>query len=180
MRRFAILVGALLVGCGGDTPRQEADLVLHGGHVVTVDSARPEAEAVAVLGDRIMMVGSDGEVEAHIGPDTRVIDLDGRLVVPGFIEGHGHFMGVGNAQLNLDLTTAASWAEMWCVPAGGPRNRPTRARESGTFCSPGCLTARGHRCRSRRESAWVRRSARMAPSASPNGPKVERRRLTSS
>ena len=112
MRRLTLLIAAALLTACADTPEQEADLVLRGGHVVTVDSTRPEAEAVAVLGDRIMMVGSDREVGAHIGPDTRVIELEGRLVVPGFIEGHGHFMGTGNAQLSLDLTTARTWEEI--------------------------------------------------------------------
>ena len=111
MRRWTVLAMALLIGCA-ETPEQAADLVLRGGHVVTVDSARPEAEAIAVLGHRIMLVGTDEEVGAHVGPETRVIDLDGRLVVPGFIEGHGHFMGVGNAQLDLDLTTARTWEEI--------------------------------------------------------------------
>lgn len=111
MRRVTVLATALLAACGGE-PDQAADLVLRGGHVVTVDSAQPEAEAIAVLGDRIMMVGSDADVSAHIGRDTRVIELDGRLAIPGFIEGHGHFLGVGNARLNLDLTTARAWADI--------------------------------------------------------------------
>ncbi|MGK7311658.1 MAG: amidohydrolase [Candidatus Longimicrobiales bacterium M2_2A_002] len=111
MRRWIVLAAALLVGCA-ETPEQAADLVLRGGHVVTVDSTRPEAEAVAILGHRIMLVGTDEEVDAHVGPETRVIDLDGRLAIPGFIEGHGHFMGVGNAQLDLDLTTARTWEEI--------------------------------------------------------------------
>ena len=111
MRRWIVLATALLVGCA-ETPEQAADLVLRGGHVVTVDSTRPEAEAVAILGHRIMLVGTDEEVNAHVGPETRVIDLDGRLAIPGFIEGHGHFMGVGNAQLDLDLTTARTWEEI--------------------------------------------------------------------
>lgn len=112
MRRLLLVLTAILFGCAEEAPRQAADLVLRNGHVVTVDSTRPEAEAVAVLGGRIMMVGSNAEVGAHIGPETRVIDLEGRLAVPGFIEGHGHFMGVGNAQLNLDLTTARTWEEI--------------------------------------------------------------------
>jgi predicted amidohydrolase YtcJ len=101
-----------LGGCGAAPQQPAADLVLRGGRVATVDTERPHAEAVAVRGDRIMAVGSDSDIEAHIGPDTRVVELDGRLLVPGFIEGHGHFMGVGNAQLNLDLTTVRTWDEI--------------------------------------------------------------------
>ncbi|MFO7893263.1 MAG: amidohydrolase [Longimicrobiales bacterium] len=112
MRRLTVLLAAaLLIGCG-ETPDQAADLVLRNGHVVTMDSTLPEAEGVAVLGDRIMHVGPDREVRAYIGPETEVIDLEGRLLIPGFIEGHGHFMSVGNAQLNLDLTTARTWDDI--------------------------------------------------------------------
>ncbi len=112
MRRLtALMAMVLLAGCGG-TPGQEADLVLRNGHVVTVDSTRPEAEAVAVLGKRIMAVGSNREISDYIGPETQVIDLDGRLAIPAFIEGHAHFMGLGESKLNLDLTTAANWAEI--------------------------------------------------------------------
>jgi predicted amidohydrolase YtcJ len=86
-----------------------ADLVLRGGKVVTVDEALPVADALAVRGSEIAAVGSDPEIARWIGPSTRVIDLDGRLAIPGFIEGHGHFMGLGDALTILDLAGAASW-----------------------------------------------------------------------
>ncbi len=101
-----------LTGCGAGAQDPEADLVLRGGRVVTVDPAVPEGQAVAVRGDRIIAVGSNEDVADHIGPGTHVIELEGRLVVPGFIEGHGHFMGVGAAQLNLDLTAVRGWDEI--------------------------------------------------------------------
>ena len=91
---------------------QQADLVLRGGVVVTVDDANPEAQAIAVIGDRIAAVGSDAQIAAYIGSGTRVIELDGRLAIPGFIEGHGHFMGIGGAKLILDLMTPESWEEI--------------------------------------------------------------------
>jgi predicted amidohydrolase YtcJ len=62
-------------------------------HVVTVDSTKPEAEAVAMAGDRILVVGTNEEVRRVITPATQVLDVGGRLVIPGLIEGHGHFMG---------------------------------------------------------------------------------------
>ena len=89
-----------------------------GGKVVTVSGDTPEAEAIAVQGDRILAVGSDRMVRGLIGPDTRVIELDGRLAIPGFIEGHGHFMGVGDAQLQLDLLTVESWEEILAMVEG--------------------------------------------------------------
>jgi hypothetical protein len=92
--------------------RPPADLVLLNGKIVTVDDARPEAQAVAVVGDKIADVGSTEDMKRHIGPKTQVIDLKGQLAIPGFIEGHGHFTGVGEAQLNLNLMKTTSWAEI--------------------------------------------------------------------
>jgi predicted amidohydrolase YtcJ len=112
MKWTSILATLVLAGCAASPQEPGADLVLRGGRVSTVDPAIGEAQAVAIRGDRILAVGSDAEVAEHIGPGTRVIDLAGRRVVPGFIEGHGHFMGVGEARLNLDLTAASSWDEI--------------------------------------------------------------------
>ena len=96
----------------GDSPEDTADLVLRGGRVVTVDEALPEAQAVAIRGDRILFVGSDSEVEAYTGRETEVIDLAGRLAIPGFIEGHGHLMGLGQSRLQLDLMATASYQDL--------------------------------------------------------------------
>jgi predicted amidohydrolase YtcJ len=89
-----------------------ADLVLRGGKIVTVDDSRPAAEALAVHADRIAAVGSNGEIEKLIGPDTRVIELEGKLAVPGFIEGHGHFTWLGQSRMMLDLKPAKSWDDL--------------------------------------------------------------------
>src|SRR5262249_33286824 len=69
---------------------QPADLVLRNGKIVTMNSATPVAQALAVRGDRIAALGSDADAAKWIGPRTQVIDLKGRLAIPGFIEGHGH------------------------------------------------------------------------------------------
>jgi predicted amidohydrolase YtcJ len=89
-----------------------ADLVLRNGKIVTVDPARPQAHALAARGGVIVKVGSDADVAALIGPRTRVIDLGGALAIPGFIEGHGHFMGIGEAELELKLATMKNWDEI--------------------------------------------------------------------
>ncbi len=68
-----------------------ADLVLLNGKVWTVDPRQPLAQAVAVTGSRITRVGGDAEVLALKGPATRLIDLRGRLVLPGFNDAHTHF-----------------------------------------------------------------------------------------
>jgi predicted amidohydrolase YtcJ len=89
-----------------------ATLVLRGGKIVTVDPARPEAQAIAVAGDTIATVGSDQDVQPYIGPTTRVIDLKGALATPGFIDAHAHFTGVGDAARTLKLANAKNWDDI--------------------------------------------------------------------
>ena len=91
---------------------QAATLVLTNGKIVTVDASPAEAQAIAIRGDRIVAVGSTSDIKRHIGTGTEVIDLKGQLAIPGFIEGHGHFTGVGEAQLNLNLMKVQSWDEI--------------------------------------------------------------------
>ena len=88
---------------------QTADLVLHHGKIVTVDDEIGEVQAIAVKGDRILAVGSNENIARYIGDDTSVIDLQGKTAIPGFIEGHGHFTGVGELIQNLDLLNIESW-----------------------------------------------------------------------
>jgi predicted amidohydrolase YtcJ len=91
---------------------EPADLVLRGGKVATQDAARPVAEAIAIRGARIVAVGSLADVQPHVGPATKVLDTTGKLVVPGFIEGHGHFFSLGEQKLKLDVSDAATWDEV--------------------------------------------------------------------
>jgi len=95
-----------------------ADLVLRGGTVATVDPALGNAEAIAVNGYRITAVGSNDEIAAYIGPDTEVVELGGRFAMPGFIEGHGHYMGLGRSKQILDLRNVSNWAEVVSMVAG--------------------------------------------------------------
>ena len=71
-----------------------ADLIFRGGRIWTLDPARPEAEAVATRGDRIVAVGDEREVLALQGPATEIVELGDRMLLPGFIDAHTHF---GNA-----------------------------------------------------------------------------------
>lgn len=105
---------------GAQPPR--ADLVFINGHVVTVDSQRPEAQAVAVRGDRIVAVGTTDAIRRLAGPQTRTIDLAGRLLIPGFIEGHGHYLGLGESKLVLDLTTARTWDDIVAMVGAAARD----------------------------------------------------------
>jgi predicted amidohydrolase YtcJ len=87
-------------------PDSHADLVFTRGHVHTVDAGRPRAEAVAVRGERITAVGLAAGIAAHIGPRTRVIDLAGRLLVPGFQDAHVHPLSGGLEGTQCDLREA--------------------------------------------------------------------------
>jgi predicted amidohydrolase YtcJ len=106
-----VTVTMLLAACAAD-PETAADLVLRNGKVVTVDENVPDGEAVAVKGDTIVAVGSDEEIARYVGRRTEVIDLDGQLAIPGFIESHAHFMGIGSAKMQLDLMHVANWDEI--------------------------------------------------------------------
>jgi predicted amidohydrolase YtcJ len=108
-------------------PQRSADIVLTGGRVVTVDPDLPEAEAVAVSGHTILDVGTAEEMRRYIGEQTDVIDLAGRLLIPGFIEGHGHYMSLGRSKMILDLTAARSWEEIVSMVAAAAEDAPSGA-----------------------------------------------------
>ena len=91
---------------------EPATLVLTNGRIVTVEESPAEVQALAARGDRIVSLGSSAEIKRYIGPSTEVIDLKGQLAIPGFIETHGHFTGVGLAQLNLNLMKTTSWDQI--------------------------------------------------------------------
>lgn len=84
-------VAALALANAGALAAAPADLILRNGKVWTVEAKQPVAQAVAVAGNRIVKVGSDAEVLALRGANTRAIDLGGRLVLPGFNDAHTHF-----------------------------------------------------------------------------------------
>ena len=82
---------------------QDADLVLRNGIVWTVDEKNPRAEAIAARDGRIIYVGLDAAVDQYTGPNTRVVDLDGKLVTPGFYDNHVHFESTGKLLYGLNL-----------------------------------------------------------------------------
>ena len=94
-----------------DLGRVEADTILLGGVVASMDSEVVGATAVALLDYRIAAVGSDDEIRLWAGDETQVIELGGRLLVPGLIEGHGHFMSFGRAQQIIDLNDIQNWQQ---------------------------------------------------------------------
>ena len=95
---------------GASATEEAADLIVSAARIVTLEEGQPEVEAVAVRDGRIVALGDRDQMEAFKGPDTETIQVPAGLVVPGFIEGHGHFLGVGEARLMLDLRQATSWS----------------------------------------------------------------------
>ena len=89
-----------------------ADMIISGGIIYTMDDAYPQAEAVAISNGKIIFVGSSAEVQKYKGEKTQLIDLKGETMTPGFIESHGHIMGLGYNELNLDLMDTKSWDEI--------------------------------------------------------------------
>jgi predicted amidohydrolase YtcJ len=123
---------------------QPADLVLRNGKIVTMNSATPAVQALAARGERITALGSNADAAKWIGPRTQVIDLHGQLAIPGFIEGHGHFTGVGEFRMGLDLREARTWDDIvaqvaravqqakpgeWIVGRGWHQSKWTKAPE---------------------------------------------------
>jgi predicted amidohydrolase YtcJ len=92
------------------------------GKIVTVDEALPQAEALAVRGDKIVAIGRNKDIQRFQGERTQVIDLAGKLAIPGFIDSHGHFSSLGESKMVLDLTKARSWEEIVAMVAEAAKN----------------------------------------------------------
>ena len=123
LRVFAVAVFLAAAGISGScgsrqaSPQEPADLVLQGGRIVTLDDNVTEAEALAARNGRIVAIGTQADIAPYLGPSTQVIDLNTRFAMPGFIEGHGHFLGIGENRVNLDLARTSSWDEIVQVVA---------------------------------------------------------------
>ncbi|MEX2258986.1 MAG: amidohydrolase family protein, partial [Woeseia sp.] len=123
-KTFTLVIAALALSACGDSSQQAdepaateaavkpADLVLLGGQIATADPGLGTVEALAVNGYQITAVGSDEDIAPYISAETRVVELQGRFVMPGFIEGHGHYMSLGRAKQILDLSTVNNWDEI--------------------------------------------------------------------
>ena len=102
-----------LASCNSTASRAiTVDLVLRDGRIETMDPGLGEVEALAVTDGRILAVGSSAEMDALVGPSTRVVELGDKRVIPGFIEGHAHFTGIGRSLQILELRDAANWDEV--------------------------------------------------------------------
>lgn len=120
-RLFPVLVSIVLPiffqSCGGKEVKEAADLVLTNGIIATLDESTPAAEAIAIKNGSILYVGSSDGAEYYTGDSTEVIDLDGKFVMPGFIESHAHFLGLGKSKQILDLRNAKNWDEVIAIVA---------------------------------------------------------------
>ncbi len=116
-----------LAGCGGGPvapPVPPADLVLLGGTIVTLEADQPEVSALAARDGAIVALGDDASVRPYIGDGTEVIELAGQFAMPGFIEGHGHFMGIGDSAIQLDLRAAETWEDIVAQVAEAVESAP--------------------------------------------------------
>lgn len=123
---------ASLAASAADAPIQgfppalpAADLVLRDASIATLDPLQPHVQALAVKDGKIAALGSDAEIARYIGPHTRVMDLHGAFVAPGFMEGHGHLLDTGESLMELNLGEAPNWdAIVAMVKAAVARARP--------------------------------------------------------
>ncbi len=114
---------ALLIAAAQAPP----DRILVNGNVHTLDEGRPRAEALAITGGRISAVGTTVEIQALKGPATEVMDLGGATVIPGLKESHGHFVGIGQAKMSLNLVGTKSWDEVVARVSAAVKTRPKGA-----------------------------------------------------
>jgi hypothetical protein len=110
--RFVLLASAALLIMPAAAAAAPADLVIWGGPIYTAVEAQPKAEAVAVSHGRIAFVGAKAGAKALVGPKTRVIDLNGAALFPGFTDSHAHLGEIGERELTLNLEGSKSAAEV--------------------------------------------------------------------
>ncbi len=119
-----IVLSYLVISCSSKKI-EKADLIFHNGTIATLEDKMPMAEAIAIKGDTILAVGTNDEIESFKSDTTLVIDLKGKFVMPGFIESHAHFLGIGKSKMVLDLTEAHNWEEIvYLVASAAMRAAP--------------------------------------------------------
>jgi hypothetical protein len=140
-------IGGLLVMAIMNASAQTADVIFTNANIWTVDAARPRAEAVAVRDGRILAVGAVSEIDALKGSTTTVVDVNGRLMLPGFIDNHTHFMSGGFQLQSVDLRDAKSQKEFAARIKARAKKYPGRWITGGDWdhdnWSGGRLPARG-------------------------------------
>lgn len=112
--KLLLIVASLLLLTLLPAPQsvQTADTVFKNGNIYTANDKEPRAEAIAVKADRIVFVGSNAEVQQYVGQSTRVVDLKGNTVLPGFTDSHQHLSGVGQREMTLNLEGTTSLVDL--------------------------------------------------------------------
>ncbi len=90
----------------------KADLVITNGNIYTVSIDKPTAKALAIKDGKILKIGEEVDMVSLIGEKTKTIDAKGKFVMPGMIEGHGHFSGMGKSLVNINLLNTKSWEDV--------------------------------------------------------------------
>ncbi|MEM0993694.1 MAG: amidohydrolase [Bacteroidota bacterium] len=108
---FAILLALLFSACQEEDTKQ-ADVLLFNGNIYTVDEAIPSVAAVVVKDGRILDLGTKAALEKYVDENTTQLDLEGAFTMPGFIEGHAHFSGLGTSLMNLNFLRSENWNEI--------------------------------------------------------------------
>lgn len=121
---LSLVLTLLILGCQTAPEQEIADKIITNGNIYTVDEDLPSASALAIKDGRIIAVGSDEEMAAYQGEATEMLDAAGQFVMPGFIEGHGHFSGLGYSLMNLNFLKARSWEEIVQMVAEKAANTP--------------------------------------------------------
>jgi len=102
MKLLLVVLSVLVLSLAQtQTGTTTADIVFKNGNVYTANDRSPKAQAIAIKSDRIVYVGSNTGVQKFVGPYTRVVDLNGKTVMPGFTDAHQHLSGVGFREMTL-------------------------------------------------------------------------------
>lgn len=124
MKNILYLIMLLLIySCNNDT----ADMIIKNANIYAVDTTYANANAIAIKEGLIVHIGDESSMKSFIGKNTETIDAGGNFVMPGFIEGHGHYSGLGYSLINLNFLQSKSWEDI--VSAVGKRAQESKPGE---------------------------------------------------
>jgi len=110
MRLKLLFINFFIFTMGCET--EKADMIIYNGKIYTMNDLMPITESVAVNNGKIIALGKYKELDHLISPNTQIINLDGAMMTPGIIEGHGHFYGLGLAEMQLNLSSTESYQDL--------------------------------------------------------------------
>ena len=112
MKIILLVASLLLLTLVVPAPQSTADIVFKNGNIYTANDKSPKAQAIAVKGDKIVFVGTNEAAQKFVGTNTRVVDLKGNTVLPGFTDSHQHLSGVGQREMTLNLEGTTSLEDL--------------------------------------------------------------------